>query len=998
MSRLNLIRISAVAALIVLSLASPAFAQISTATVKGKVTSGAGAVPVGTTVSAVNKSSGFAYRAVTKTDGSYVLTNVPPGEYEITVTGADGATKTEELTLAVGEAASIDLALGTPAEKTEEIVVTAAPRRKGVKNSEVGTSVPRKMVEAVPQGSRNFLASADLAPGVGFVQDQNTGYTQLRGGAQNQDNVNVFVDGVSQKNNILRGGVTGQDGSRGNPFPQSAVAEYKVITQNYKAEYDQVSSAAITAVTKSGSNDLHGDLYLNRTETEWRSRSPMERVNEEKGQPLPFSGKNEFGASVGGPIVKDVLNYFVAYDGKDINDSRQVLPQHLDRLPLGQGVVPQLASKDGNFVDPFEEHLLFTKLNGRLGEDRRLSASFKMRLETDRVPEDRKFSTAANRKDRNNDEYRFDVLHEWNLGTDWLSETRAGYQHATWNPHGLADGPFMKYKVANSATVQKRDSSEDVIFDGGSPDKQKRQQSGFTVGQDVTYTGLLGTVLKGGLKVGAMKYDLSGTSRAVDIVEVLVDRNDGHIYYDGTNCLGTIHTGEPTEAPSTNPDESDQCKISRALPPASVSINNVQLGLYVQDDWTLGNLELNVGVRWDYETNMLNNDYATPADRVAALFAEDGRNVDGIVAPAGQTYAESLRKGGINIEDYIADGKSRDSYKYAFAPRLGASYDVFGDKATVVFGGYGRSYDRAMANHALDEKQKNSQAGGEIWLIRNDFEMPYTDQLSLGVRQGLLGWNLELTVSELLGKNQFQWFGGNRDPNGGWANQPAFDPLWGGPRGYGTLILGDFIGETRAFSTMFRAEKPYSKASPWTVSIAYTYTDAETKHNDWNDDIFDWTYGKPNRAWHPSNLVDKHRVVAAGMLDDVLPWGVVVSGKYTFGDGRPRKVTACPTGWGAACQTGGVLTNLDNSPIFSQLDFGLAKIFKAGPGAFTLRADFLNVLNRTNYLLNPNQWGGGPPGVGQPANEVGGDNLDLNKRDTLRGPMRTLILTGNYTF
>ena len=91
------------------------------------------------------------------------------------------------------------------------------------------------------------------------------GNTQIRSGTLNTGTTNVFIDGVGQKNYVRPSGVTGQAGadpsqntlgSPGNPFPQLAIAEYKVITSNYKAEYDQVSGAAITAVTKSGTNEF----------------------------------------------------------------------------------------------------------------------------------------------------------------------------------------------------------------------------------------------------------------------------------------------------------------------------------------------------------------------------------------------------------------------------------------------------------------------------------------------------------------------------------------------------------------------------------------------------------------------------------------------------------------------------------------------------------------------------------------------------------------------
>ena len=78
----------------------------------------------------------------------------------------------------------------------------------------------------------------------------------------------------------MPGGITGQDSSQGNPFPQLGIAEYKVITQNYKAEFDQVSSAAITAVTKSGTNTFHGEAFFDFSNQSLREKTPQEKTAE----------------------------------------------------------------------------------------------------------------------------------------------------------------------------------------------------------------------------------------------------------------------------------------------------------------------------------------------------------------------------------------------------------------------------------------------------------------------------------------------------------------------------------------------------------------------------------------------------------------------------------------------------------------------------------------------------------------------------------------------
>jgi hypothetical protein len=409
-------------------------------------------------------------------------------------------------------------------------------------------------------------------------------------------------------------------------------------------------------------------------------------------------------------------------------------------------------------------------------------------------------------------------------------------------------------------------------------------------------------------------------------------------------------------------------------------------------------------VRWDYETNMLNDKYVTPADRVAALFSLEpqaggvstgrGASPAGIPVAPGQTYDQSLALGGINIRDYIADGKSRKAFKGAFQPRIGFSYDIKGDQDAVVFGGFGRAYDRTIANHMLDEVQKNGVPGGEIWLVKNDHKMPYTDQFSLGLRKGLMGWNGEVGVNYVRGYNQFNWFGGNRDPQGGWGNQSPIDPLWGGPQGYGTVILGDFITRTKSASIYFKLDKPYTRSSGWGAAATYTFTDAKTTNKEWTDDIFNWTYGRSSSGFNPSEDVERHRLVATAVTDRILPWGLLIAGKMTLGSGLPYRITDCSRGFGTANGQTGCVSVAGDTPTFRQFDLSIAKDVTIARGQLTFRLDVINLFNTTNYK-GYDDWGGGP---GNPQNYLGGDNAHLGVPNDIQSPMRTVKLSMRYAF
>ncbi|MEP7068145.1 MAG: carboxypeptidase-like regulatory domain-containing protein, partial [Usitatibacter sp.] len=175
----------------------PAAAQLSTATIKGQITSDSRPAASGLAVSAVNQANGNVYRATTLGDGSYVLPGLAPGSYEMRVTGPAGVARTEVITVQVGETASVNLALATVGTQ-ERITVVGSALRRDVKTSEIGTNVSSKMIESLPQTTHNFLSSADLAPGVAFITDAG-GNTKIQAGAQNFDHVNVFIDGVGQK-------------------------------------------------------------------------------------------------------------------------------------------------------------------------------------------------------------------------------------------------------------------------------------------------------------------------------------------------------------------------------------------------------------------------------------------------------------------------------------------------------------------------------------------------------------------------------------------------------------------------------------------------------------------------------------------------------------------------------------------------------------------------------------------------------------------------------
>jgi outer membrane receptor protein involved in Fe transport len=943
-----------------------AMAQSTAATLRGQAAAGG-------TVTVTNVETGLSRSATVAANGSYTIPGLPPGTYRV----EGGASGARNITLAVGQVATVDL--GQPAEAPSdgvtnlEGVVAVGELVPETRTSEVATYVSAKQIEALPQGTRNFLAFADTVPGMAFSQDGN-GNTRLRSGAQNASAINVFIDGVGQKNYVLPGGITGQDSSRGNPFPQSAIGEYKVITQNYKAEFDQLSSAAIVAVTRSGSNVFTGEMFWDGTKTAWRSKSRFEEQSGVKA----VSEEKQYGVSIGGPIKRDVAHFFLAYEAKTYES-----PVTFD---LGRGYNASQLPTDfqgeygsGVFTKPFDEDLYFAKLDLAVGSDHYFELTAKVRKESESTDiGGQRLPSSAN--DNINEETRVDLRHQWTFA-DWLNDAHVGYEKSFWSP--------APHEFSNGYWLSDGNWWETIARRGGGENYQDKGQKGWAFQDDLTWYGAEGHTVKMGMKYKAI---------TVDTLEQ--NKFNPQFYYDIHESL-TVPTHVEFGAPVSS------------LGNGTVSSSNKQFGLYIQDDWEVNDkLTFNLGVRWDYERTPSYENFVTPADVAAAM----------------RTSNAALPASGINVENYISDGHNRSADKNNWAPRLGFSYDLHGDQRHVIFGGAGRSYDRNLFDYLQNEVSKGSWsgysfdfntamhpcsgnnclawnpaytdrenlwaltvagAGREVYLNNNNLVVPYSDQFSVGMRNivdmGGRDWTIESTVSHVESHDGIAFLLGNRRPDGSFFPPGATDPPpWGqGFAPFGNMILGVNALETKAESFLLRIEKPYDKASGWGVNLAYTFTDAE--QNSPIGSGFPGAFNMPTidgYGWFDGQVA-RHRLVTTGIYDG--PWNITFSAKMTLATAQPRYVQDCNEASWSLCH----FTFYVPKDHFKQLDLAVNKEFAIGSlFRFRLRADLLNVFNWSNYA-GYDDWMGG---AGEPM------NANFGKPNSIALPTRTLKLSVGLTW
>jgi outer membrane receptor protein involved in Fe transport len=963
-------------------------AQTADATLRGKATAN-------TEVVARNIATGVTRRTKANAEGSYTLPGLQPGTY--TVAAGPGTETT--VTLSVASTATLDLAAAAATAETPLAEVTVkAQRLTEVRTSEVGTTVSLHQIETVPQITRNFLEFADTVPGLVFtVNDQ--GQTSLQSGGQNASAINVYIDGVGQKNYVKEGGISGQFDTQGNPFPQLAIGEYKVITSNYKAEFDQVSSAAVTAGTKSGTNEFHGEVYGEYTSDKFRAETPSEHAD---GIETPSKDK-EFGVAVGGPIIKDMLHFFFAYEGKRFVTPITVTPgvTDLNGVPIQNFLPAPVNAQFGPASLPFNEDLFFGKLDFEPSDYDRIEFSVKVRTENQINNLGISKAASADITVKNNDtRYTLRWLHS---ADHWLNELLLTHEDAFNQPSATNLGNGSQYIVVAN--------NQQLVLATGAADPRAAQdkgQRGPGIQDDFTFSDLhwLGDhTIKTGAKI-----------KRIDLTAADAENINPQFFYNvtpaGTDTL-------PYEALFTNPVP--------GLSPTATS-RDYQYGLYIQDDWVQNeHLTWNIGARWDYDRNLGFLNYVTPASVVAAYGAQDPN------APAGQTYAQTLANGGVNINDYISNGHNRKAYTGEFQPRLGFAFDINADQQHVIFGGYGRSYDRDLYDYLQVEVTKaalpeytvyfpnaaataangcigtpciawdpkylgglpnlqplvaSSAAGAEIDAVNNNLKVPYSDQFSIGIRNKVGDWNTSAAVARILSKDGFVFTLGNRYPSGAFfmnGGQP-----WGnGVPGFGSLIIGNNGIETKTTQVLLSAEKPFTAESHWSATFAYTYTDSSA-----NRDISQhYAFDEETIRQYPfinSNAAARHRIVGTGSY--AAPWGFVVGAKLTLATPIPVNDLACI---GLTYATGSGCTPISVTPKnffgYHALDLQVTKNFDiANYASVYVRFDGLNVFNFHNYantLLNF-----GANGVANPNPVV------YNYTGNINGVPRTLKLTVGAKF
>src|SRR5438067_7540650 len=689
--------------------------QVTTATIVGTVTDPGGAVVPSAQVTARNADTGLTRTAASNDEGSYRIEFLPVGKYSVEVTLA-GFKKAlvSDIVLQVNDTARVDLSL-TVGQVSETVTIAeSASPAINTSTAEIGRTIQSAEITALPLVERNVYTLLDLTPG---VQANNNGVATASTGTS------TFILGYPEQRTLINGGTDGGTGSvnyyldgginmtnlrnTGNILPNpDAIQEFRVQTNSYNAEYGRYASGIINVLTKSGTNDFHGSAFEFLRNTVFNANdwgSTLARA--------PFH-RNQFGATLGGPIKHDRAFFFVSYSGLRQATSTFLsgarVPTVLERIGnfTASATKPTDPANNAPFVcggvtnvicpnrlDPVAMKIINTYIplsnvtlsNGNAGWQGNLPTPYN-------------FNEYLGKVDYQlNDAHRLTVSY---FNTGGTSTTKAGspnvpwsLQSSTWRQHSInaSDVWILRHakikpvwltfsrnfggRINRPATSLTDLGSAFVIQ--GTPNLPQITVTGFfTLGEQIGGP-VAGTNFYSARDVfswikGRHSLKLGGEiSLNKDIQQTLLNNYGVFTFNNGTtkNALSDFLIGIPSA-------------VSQDAPVTGYT-NSWYTALFVQDDFKVRpRLTLNLGLRWDVQTAPTD-----PLNRVVN-YVPGQKSVVIPSAPAGALFYgdPGVERGGIPT-----------SFTH-FSPRVGFAFDPKGDGKTSIRGAIGLFYGSISGN------------------------------------------------------------------------------------------------------------------------------------------------------------------------------------------------------------------------------------------------------------------------------------------------------------
>ena len=819
---------------IALFCASDLLAQTSDAVLAGSVKDPSSAPVAGAKVTATNQDTGISRTIDTDSEGRFQF-SVLPGRYSLTAEASGFKKETlTDLALTVGMHLNQNL-LMTVGSVQEAVTVTGEVPPVDTTKGDVSGVVTQQQIDALPVNTRQTLNLALLMPGT--TQDASRVF---------YNNVEIGSGGRFYANGFTVDGVTNTWAEQGEPrqnFPEGAIQEFRVNTNQFKADQGLAMGGMVNMVTKSGTNNFHGEIF-----EFWRNAA-LNNDNTFTQQSIAAAGgtgkapfnRNQFGGDVGGPIIKNRTHFYAAYERTQVDDSFTiyVTPAAAQYYSTSQGV----------FDKPSFDQLFNVRVDHEINNNQRIFARYSQEWNK-QTWQGCSGAAESNCYDGLIPRHAFVAGHTWTPKPTIVNDFRFQYAFSSYllGPSGepiFTDlGQYPQARIAELQTVYAFPSFR---YGQGYGELGVEHRTEFK--DDINY-------VKGNhtLKFG---FDYSYIPFADDQVT----------NYAGTWTFSTDQVFNPKD-PATIAALKNPITFTASIPGLYTSVPVSQYGAYIQDDWRVHrDLTLSIGLRWDREVG---------------------------------SYNESLNPASFPQPVPFIGNPSQRGQSHNLGPRFGFAWNVFGTNKNVVRGGYGIYYNNIQTLLNFPENRNFvqcsvlinnpsypnpygsqsptsfcSSAPPTVTVLAQNFKMPYSQQFTLGYsREITKDFSIHVDGAYIHTLGDWRSFDLNYPNAAGVRPNPAF----------ARILDHEPISQYKYKALYVRAEKRFARRYQFVAS----YTLASNRDDSPQSQVTN--QNNYNLDWGPASIDRRNSLVAGGFVQ--LPWKITAGAFWQIRSSLPFSVTA----------------------------------------------------------------------------------------------------------
>jgi hypothetical protein len=900
--RVSTVRVcQAIVTMCMVMIASLAYAQ-ATSTFNGRVLDQGDAVLPGVTITATNNATGVMRTTVTNADGSYYLPGLEPGVYEVKteLVGFAPAAR-QNVNLAINATLTIDFKL-TVAGLNETLTVTGEAPMIEVTQSKVANTIQTTELQNLPMLTRTISGMLELLPGAAPVGElhrtkQNVGTVSFAGSSGG--NVTPTVDGADNRDNHYSGPLMS--------FTTESLEQFQLASSQFSAADGRTGGAAVSLVTKSGTNAVHGSIFGYERDKRLTGKDYFQK--QANGDKPPFS-RQQFGGSIGGPIIKNRMFYFGAIEQMRKNTGTFVPANQYDQLEvlvdaMRRGQIPAGWVYDKHpRIATFPGALRTYSLKSNLQLNNAQSVMFRYAGQ-DENQDAVTYST-------NNDNGQPDnmVINAWSavgqhslvLGATGLNQITGQVNRMVYLADVVSNinGKHYTRDFPSVDIFAPRISFPSVNTGAGGDAGTQSDRMVYQIRDDLS-------VLKGnhqlktgvnfnylwhlGIRNGNEHY---ATVAFFDDPSVILNNTNGR-YPQGFQTPGIVRSWQQANGGAVNGQGSWQDTTSNAQ----------QIGTWFQDDWRIKpSLTLNLGVRYDHDFNlMVQEKFAMNATRIA---------LEAIGHP---------------------DGAYPKTPTMDFSPRVGFAWDLSGQGTRVIRGGYGLYIDQyntaasagditgqsARPLNSLATRTNTAIGVGELatfrfgidplppqptqgdrlannstgqW-IHPDYNDPITHQAHIGYAHTLAAnTTLAVDYTHIEGRREVRSTEINPLIGGRRLLANDFQRVFGNPTYLASTRILAAINKSRYDGLTFMFQRRLPRATlqaHYTLAGAYSYG-GSTGNRSGAGLAQTWDKPLDRSEWGPNGPDERHRFVATGVFD--VGYGIQLSPVLQLVSARPYNLTA----------------------------------------------------------------------------------------------------------